>query len=100
MTEIDDILSLDATAQAQLVRDGEIRAIELVEAFRRHSADRLSPEQQSELGEWLTWLDQQHGLVRGVLEPARVGTTPNPTLQKQINEALKKAGEKPKDSPK
>ena len=43
MTDIDDLLSLDATAQAQLVREGEVRSLELVDAAIAR-IERLNPE--------------------------------------------------------
>ena len=43
MTDIDDLLKLDATAQAQLVRDGQVRPIELVDAAIGQ-IERLNPE--------------------------------------------------------
>ena len=66
-------------------------AVEMVEAIRRYASDRLTTAQQNELKGWLLALEQQHGLIRGVLESPGSVVARDVAKQNQVNQALKAA---------
>jgi hypothetical protein len=61
-------------------------AIEMAEALRRCAAGALSPAQQEELRQWISWLDQQKGLIGGALKPQVLNVLVEEQRKKLINQ--------------
>jgi hypothetical protein len=74
-------------------------ATEMVETIRRNASDLLTPAQQGELQQWLAWIEQQHGLIRGVLESPGSVMARDINKQNQVNQAIQQANEAQKANP-